>query len=169
MTTNPAACQQCANSAGPFRGGRRILAALFAAKCVAVQPTPLPSNTSFGWLFTIVFLLLAGWAGWIGALPWAAGFAAVAVLFLLLTLLSPELLRPLNRAWMALGYLLGRIISPIVLGVMFFGLITPFALVMRLAGRDALKLRAFRATTLQSHWVRRDPVGPAPESFRRQY
>jgi hypothetical protein len=116
-----------------------------------------------------VFLILAAWAGWRGATPWALGFASVSALFLLVTLTAPRLLTPLNRAWMALGHLLGRIISPIVLGVMFFGLITPVALVQRLSGRDALRLRAFRDPKLASHWVRRDPVGPAPESFRRQY
>lgn len=134
-----------------------------------MSTTPLPSNTSFGGLFVVVFLILAAWAGWRGATPWALGFASVSALFLLVTLTAPRLLTPLNRAWMALGHLLGRIISPIVLGVMFFGLITPVALVQRLSGRDALRLRAFRDPKLASHWVRRDPVGPAPESFRRQY
>lgn len=134
-----------------------------------MSTTPLPSNTSFGGLFVVVFLLLAGWAFWRGAMPWATGFAAVAAAFLLTTLIAPHLLTPLNRAWMALGHLLGRIISPIVLGLMFYGLITPVALVQRLSGRDALRLRAFRDPKLSSHWIRRDPVGPPPESFRRQY
>lgn len=134
-----------------------------------MSTTPLPSNTSFGGLFVVVFALLAGWAGWKGATPWAVGLAVAAVLFLLTTLVAPRLLTPLNRAWMALGHLLGRIISPIVLGVMFFGLITPVALVQRLSGRDALRLRAFRDPKVSSHWVRRDPAGPAPESFRRPY
>lgn len=134
-----------------------------------MSTTPLPSNTSFGGLFVVVFLLLAGWAFWRGAMPWATGFAAVSALFLLATLTAPRLLTPLNRAWMALGHLLGRIISPIVLGLMFYGLITPVALVQRLSGRDALRLRAFRDPKLSSHWIRRDPVGPPPESFRRQY
>lgn len=130
---------------------------------------PLPSNIHFGGLFVVVFALLASWAAWRGATPWATGFAAASSLFLLLTLTAPRRLTPLNRAWMALGHLLGRIISPIVLGLMFYGLITPVALVQRLRGRDALRLRAFRDPKLASHWVRRDPVGPAPESFRRQY
>ena len=134
-----------------------------------MQPTPLPSNTSFGWLFTIVFLLLAAWSGWKGAMSWSLGFGSLSATFLLVTLIAPRLLTPLNRAWMALGHLLGRIISPIVLGVMFFGLVTPFALVMRVAGRDALRLRAFRDPKIASHWIRRDPVGPPPDSFRRQY
>lgn len=134
-----------------------------------MSTTPLPSNTSFGALFVVVFLILASWAGWKGAMPWAMGFATVAALFLLVTLAAPRLLTPLNRAWMALGHLLGRIISPIVLGVMFFGLITPVALVQRLSGRDALRLRAHRDPKVASHWIRREPVGPAPESFRRQY
>lgn len=130
---------------------------------------PLPSNASFGALFVVVFALLASWAGWKGAMPWALGFASVAGLLLLLTLGAPRLLTPLNRAWMALGHLLGRIISPIVLGLMFYGLITPVAVAQRLTGRDALRLRAFRDPKLTSHWIRRDPVGPPPESFRRQY
>lgn len=168
MQASPAACQLRRASAGPFSAARRILAGL-ASPPSAVSTTPLPSNTSFGGLFVIVFLILAAWAGWKGATPWSLGFAAVAGGFGLVTALRASWLTPLNRAWMALGHLLGRIISPIVLGVMFFGLITPVALVQRLSGRDALRLRAFRDPKVASHWIRRDPVGPAPESFRRQY
>ena len=63
--------------------------------------------------------------------------------------------------------LLGRIVSPVVMGVIYFAVFTPVAFAMRLAGRDALKLRLDRA--LPSYWVRRDPPGPADDSFKEPY
>ena len=76
----------------------------------------LPSNRSFGWTFTGVFA--------VGALlyPWALALAALTAL---VTLTRETWLTPLNRAWMAFGELLGRVVSPIVLGVIFFGVFTP--------------------------------------------
>jgi hypothetical protein len=76
------------------------------------------------------------------------------------------LLRPLNKAWYQLGLFLGRFVSPIVLGILFFIVITPVAIVMRLSGRDALKLRR---QDVSSHWIDRKPPGPEPESFKEQF
>jgi Saxitoxin biosynthesis operon protein SxtJ len=80
---------------------------------------------------------------------------------------QPTWLRPLARAWMALGTMLGRIISPLVLAVIFYLVITPVALVGRLFGRDELRLR--RSKQVDSYWIERDPKGPDANSFRNQY
>lgn len=127
----------------------------------------LPSERRFGALFVIVFAIAGGWglyASWDARIT--GGCFAAAGLFALAALLAPRLLAPLNRAWFRLGELLGRIVSPIVLGVIFFGLITPVALAGRISGRDELKMKR---RDVASYWVDRDPPGPEPESFKNQF
>lgn len=115
----------------------------------------LPSDRSFGWTFAGIFVL-------IGFLhPWAFVLAALTAA---VTLLRAQWLAPFKRAWMKLGELLHHVVSPVVLGIMFFGIFTPVGWLMRLAGRDAM------ARTWQPHartyWVKREPPGPAEDSFR---
>ena len=119
----------------------------------------MPSDRKFGWTFAGFFLL-------VGAIyhPW---MIALAGLIAIVTLTRAEWLAPAKHAWMKLGDLLGRIVSPIVMGVIYFGIFTPVAFAMRLAGRDALSLRIDR--TLPSYWVRRDPPGPADDSFKEPF
>lgn len=89
-----------------------------------VKDFPLPSNRSFGTLFVVVFALLAGLAWWHGkaTAPWLAG---VSGLFAIVTLLVPKWLTPLNKAWMGLALILNKIVSPIVLGILYYGMLTP--------------------------------------------
>ena len=132
----------------------------------AASPIGLPSDTKFGWFFCAVFLLAAGWFAWVASLVWSAIFSGAAVAFALLSLLSPSRLRPLNRLWYSFGILLGKIISPIVLGLIFFVLITPVSLATRMFGRDELRMRRRR---IPSYWINRTPPGPPSESFRNQF
>jgi hypothetical protein len=128
----------------------------------------LPSNRAFGTLFVIVFSLLAIWrwavSGWgFGSVFWAG----LAALVLITTLLRPDFLTPLNRAWMRLAELLNRIVSPIVLGVMYGVLIIPVGLIMRIAGRDALRLRSDgKAST---YWRERSDGTFTPDRFKNQF
>ncbi len=126
----------------------------------------LPSNRSFGWTFTGLFLLAGGYGLWHGgaALPW---LLPLALLTAAVTLAREHWLTPLNRAWMKLGELLGRIVSPIVLGAIFFVVFTPVGVVMRMAGRDAMKLRWEPGA--RSYWVEREPPGPPDDSFRDMF
>jgi hypothetical protein len=126
----------------------------------------LPSNRSFGWTFTGIFLLAGIYGLWKGgaALPWLLPLAALTAL---VTLTRDAWLTPLNRAWMKLGELLGRVVSPIVLGLIFYGVFTPVGWVMRLAGRDAMCRRFDPAAP--SYWVKRDPPGPADDSYRNMF
>jgi hypothetical protein len=118
-----------------------------------------PSDRKFGWTFSAVFLLAgAFYHSWL---------LALAALTAVVTLARAHWLAPLNRAWMKLGELLGRVVSPIVLGVIFFAVFAPVGLVMRMAGRDAMKRRWEPAEP--SYWVRRDPPGPADDSFRDMF
>lgn len=131
------------------------------------QSPKLPSERSFGALFTAVFFALGAyyflkggneyvWKGWLIASTSVAVF----------TIFSPRLLIPFNKAWHKLGELLGKIVNPIVLGVMFFGFLTPIALLGRLFGRDELRLKRQGKT---SYWIERSPPGVAPESFKNQF
>ena len=125
-----------------------------------------PSDRNFGLVFTAVFLL-------IGVVPLAFGHAAhlwsliVAAAFGAVSMLAPGLLAPLNRLWARFGLLLHKIVSPIVLGIMFFLVITPMGLVMRLFGKDPLRLRIDRGAS--TYWIGRTPPGPPADSFIDQF
>jgi hypothetical protein len=130
------------------------------------QIPKLPSDRSFGITFTIVFSIITGWLWW-KTLPGTGILAALAFAFLIISFARPHILHPLNRAWMAFGALLHHVISPLVLGIIYFGLFTPIAFALRLRGRDAMRRRA--DPQLTSYWLRRDPPGPAPESLNNQF
>ena len=81
--------------------------------------------------------------------------------------MRPALLAPLNRLWTRFGALLHRVVSPIVLGFMFFVVITPMGLVRRMLVKDPLRLRFDRQAG--SYWVPRQPPGPPPQSLTNQF
>ena len=126
----------------------------------------LPSNKKFGFFFTFVFAILAFYFLFIDSILWAQALAILAVFFLLITVIIPQVLLPLNKLWMRLGLLLGMIVSPIVLGIIFFGLVTPYGVVMRMFGRDELRLNFKNKKT---HWKERDPKIDKYNSFKNQF
>ena len=95
---------------------------------------------------------------------WPLGLGAA---FLLVALAQPALLEPLNRLWTQFGLLLHRITNPLIMRLMFYLAVTPTALVIRLAGKDPLRLRFDRSAT--SYWIDREPPGPAPETMKHQF
>ena len=125
----------------------------------------LPSNRKFGVFFTLVFAVLAAYFYFSDNVTWTYVASAAALAFLLVTLIKSDALLPLNKLWMRFGLLLGMIVSPIVLGLIFFGLFTPIAILMRLSGRDELRLKC---TQKESHWILRgDPIKSV--SFKHQF
>jgi hypothetical protein len=118
----------------------------------------LPSDRSFGWTFTGVFALVAFFQPWL---------LALAALTALVTVIRAHWLAPFNRAWMKLAELLHGVVSPVVLGAIYFGIFTPVGLVMRASGRDAMCRRFEPARP--SYWLRRDPPGPPDDSFRDMF
>ncbi len=129
---------------GPNSSSDRSFGIVMSAACVVIALYPLVSaNTPYWWLLAI-----------------GAGF-------LLLAAAKPEALAPLNHVWTRFGLLLGKIGNPIVLGLMYFIIISPIAIGMKLAGRDPLR-RKFDPG-LETYWQDRDPAGPTPESMRNQY
>lgn len=125
----------------------------------------LPSNRKFGFFFTFVFAIAAAYFFSVANITWVCVFVTAALIFLFITLIESNALLPLNKLWMCFGLLLGIIVSPVVLGVIFFGLFTPIAILMRLSGRDELRLKFSRKA---SHWITRsEPI--KSESFKHQF
>lgn len=91
----------------------------------------------------------------------------VSLVFLAVAGLYPGALRPLNRFWARFGRLLQSIVSPVVLGLLFFLVITPIGLLVRLRGRSWIKL-TFDSETL-TYWIIRNPPGPAPDTMKHQF
>lgn len=124
------------------------------------------SDRRFGVLFAILFALIGLAPLWRhGQVRWWS--LAVSGLFCLATLVAPRLLAPLNYAWFRFGLILHRIVSPLMMAVIFYGLITPVGLLQRLAGKDPLRLKSDPASS--SYWIPREPRDPAPDGFPRMY
>lgn len=130
-------------------------------------PKSLPSERTFGAFFAALFSLAAAFAiysRWpIGSV---AGFLVASVAFGGAASFAPRALVPLNKLWFALGELLGKIVGPIVLGIIFFGILTPCAVIGRIVGRDELRLRR---RGIETYWIERNPAGPEPQSFKNQF
>lgn len=124
------------------------------------------SNRFFGLTFFVVFLVIALWLLLKHGSVHLPTFG-ISIGFLAISLLFPALLGPLNRAWLKFGALLHSITSPIILGVMFYLVITPIGLLMRLAGKDLLRLKFDPDSP--SYWIRREPPGPDKNSLHRQF
>jgi len=126
----------------------------------------LPSNKKFGLIFCVVFAIAAGYLFNEGVPKVPLILTGLALTFFVISLTKPELLLPLNKLWMRFGHMLGMIVSPIVLGVIFFLMFSPIGLSLRLFGRDELKLKP---KTVSSHWKLRSPIGARPNSFKQQF
>ncbi len=124
------------------------------------------SDRSFGLVFTAVFAIIGLWPllGDGGVRIWSLAICAV---FLATALLRPTLLKPLNRLWTEFGLLLHHVVNPIIMGLLFYLVVTPTGLVMRALGKDLLRLRFDRQA--KSYWIERQPPGPAPEGMRDQF
>ena len=112
----------------------------------------ISSNRSFGILFSILFAIIAFWPI-INGNPLRLWLIPVSVIFLVLGLLNSKLLNPLNVVWVKFGELLGRIIAPIVMAIIYFIIITPIGLFMRLSRKDLLNLKFSKANT---YWIKRE-------------
>jgi len=130
------------------------------------ETVKLPSNRSFGLVFAVVFLLI-GLAPLIkrGEVRWWA--VILGGLFLILGLANASILTPLNRIWMKFGLLLHHIVSPVILGILFFAVFTPMGWILRLLGKDPMRMKPDKNAS--SYWILRDPPGPARQSMPNQF
>ncbi len=127
----------------------------------------LPSNRQFGILFAGVFGAVAIWLQLNNNHMLAILAGLVSMSFVLASLFFEQLLLPLNRAWMRFGLLLSRIVSPIIFGFIFFFLFAPIGILMKLVGRDELRLKQSNRT---SHWKNReDGAFSATDSYKNQF
>ena len=110
------------------------------------------SNKSFGLLFFIIFLILGLW-------PLKNGeninffFITVSVIFLLLSLINSKLLSPLNKLWIKFGEILGTIIAPLVMALVYFVILTPVSFIVRISGKDLLGLKFLKEK--ETYWIKR--------------
>ncbi|MFD3191584.1 SxtJ family membrane protein [Sedimentitalea sp. HM32M-2] len=124
------------------------------------------SNRSFGLVFAAVFALIAFWPV-LGGGPVRIWALIIAAVFLALSFLAPDVLRPLNRLWFQFGMLLSKIVSPIVMGIIFFVTVTPIGLIRRIRHPDPLNQTFDPAA--ESYWIDRDKADLAPTSMRKQF
>ena len=110
------------------------------------------SNKSFGLLFFVVFLIIGLW-------PLKNGenlnfyFISASVIFLILGLINSKLLSPLNKSWIKLGEILGIIIAPIVMALVYFAILTPISIIVRVFGKDLLGLKFLKEK--ETYWIKR--------------
>jgi hypothetical protein len=128
--------------------------------------TKMGTNRSFGLVFAAVFAIIGLFPLLHGGMVrlWSLG---IALAFLIVALALPQLLTPLNRLWFRFGLLLHHIVNPVILGFIFFVIMTPLGVITRLAGGKLLSLG--HDSKAKSYWVRRDPPGPDPQSIRNQF
>ena len=122
----------------------------------------ISSNKSFGIVFGFVFLFIAlyplSYSGEIRG--WSA---IISLIFLVLGLLRSKILTPLNKLWFKFGIFLGKIISPLIMGIIFFLVVTPIGLIMRILGKDLLNLKY---NSNKSYWIEKsDPKSKMKNQF----
>ena len=126
----------------------------------------LGSDRSFGFVMAAVFAVITMINVWhVGrAWPWTGTASAF---FLVFAVFRPAALRPINWIWFKFGLFLHRVVNPIVMALVFFGAVVPTGLIVRLLGKDLLRLRG--QADANSYWIERRPTGPAPESMKDQF
>ena len=122
----------------------------------------MSSNRSFGLLFFIVFFIIGLWPlkndselNYI--------FIGISIIFLILGLMNSKILTPLNKIWVKFGEFLGRIIAPIVMAIIYFFILTPISLILRISGKDLLNLKFSKE---KSYWTKREKnIGTMDKQF----
>ena len=122
------------------------------------------SNRSFGLVFFVVFIMIALWSfrgdlNQIKILP-----LFISVFFLVLGLLNSKILTPLNKIWFKFGIFLGNIIAPLVMGIVFFLVVTPTGMIIKMFGKDLLGLKFDHKK--HSYWIKRDKTNT---TMRKQF
>ncbi len=113
----------------------------------------ISSNRNFGLVFFVIFLIVALWP-----LKYEEDIRlwslVISIIFFILGVINSKLLTPLNKLWFKFGILLGSIVSPIIMGVVYFAVVTPIGVLMRLLGKDLLKTT--KTKSISTYWMKRD-------------
>jgi len=123
----------------------------------------IPSNKNFGIVFFVVFLVIGLWPLFTKSEVryWSL---FISIVFLILGLFNSKILTPLNRIWFKFGIFLGKIISPLILGILFFLIVTPIGFAMRILRKDILNLRYDK--NIKSYWIEKNgPKGKMKNQF----
>ena len=112
----------------------------------------LPSNRNFGIVFFIVFLIIALWPV-LKQNEIRIWSLIISFIFFVLGLINSKLLTPLNKLWFKFGILLGKFVSPLIMGIIFFLVVTPIGFIMRLLGNDILNLKFNKN---KSYWIKKN-------------
>ena len=126
----------------------------------------LPSNKKFGLFFSFIFIFFSSYFFLKSNFILTYIFLVISFIFLLLGLFFPKYLSLLNKSWMILGLILSKIINPLVLGIIYFGLFTPIGLCRKLIGKDELNLKSEDVNT---YWKKRDIINLKQSSFKDQF
>ena len=116
-------------------------------------PVKISSNRSFGFLFFVVFFVISLWR-LISQGDLRLWAFILCLVFLVLGVLNSKFLTPLNKLWFKFGILLGSIVSPILMGAVFFIVVTPVGLIMRFLGKDLLRIN--KNKLVSTYWINRD-------------
>ena len=123
----------------------------------------ISSNRNFGLVFFIVFLIVSLWPLTYGE-PIRIWLVIISMVFLILGLMNSKLLTPLNKLWFKFGMILGAIVTPIVMGLIFFLIVTPIGLIMRIMGKDLLNKKYEKKK--ETYWIKRDKsIGTMKRQF----
>ena len=113
----------------------------------------ISSNRNFGLVFFVIFLIVALWP-----LKYEEDIRlwslVISIIFFILGVINSKLLTPLNKIWFKFGILLGSIVSPIIMGIVYFAVVTPTGILMRLLGKDLLKTT--KTKSISTYWMKRD-------------
>ena len=127
-----------------------------------MEDIKISSNRSFGIVFFIVFLIIAIYP-LINNADLRIWSLIISIIFLILGLINSKFLTPLNILWFKFGLLLGRLISPIIMGIIFFFVVTPIGLLLRIFGKDVLNLKKNNA---KSYWIKKNgPISKMKNQF----
>ena len=127
-----------------------------------MEDIKISSNRSFGIVFFCVFLIVAIYPliknGDLRLWP-----LIISIIFLILGLINSKLLTPLNKLWFKFGIFLGRLMSPIIMGIIFFFVVTPIGLILRIIGKDILNLKKNNS---KSYWIKKNgPISKMKNQF----
>ena len=126
----------------------------------------LPSNKKFGFFFALIFTCSSLFFLFKDLINLSLTLIFLAISFALITIIKDELLLPLNKIWMGFGLVLGAIVSPIILGALFFLMFTPIGLILRIFGRDELLIKPSKKA---SYWRIKDDKEFKSEVFKHQF
>ena len=131
-----------------------------------MHDTKLPSNKTFGYFFSSIFILSGIYLTFITETIYGYLLFCLAIILLIISKFKPILLNRLNYIWQQIGIKMGKIISPLIIGFIFFILITPIAIYMKIIKRDYLRLKN---KNIDSYWFDKQSKRNQQESFKNQY